>query len=238
MPYAAHDTISSDPIPGGVEITPVQYAEALGRIANGERVTVIDGQLTYYRGPVYLLDEEDYLAGTADVLPEGAPLITGGPDPALVRPRWNGVEWAEGEDPAKLRAAAIARMTDAIKAERDRRQQEGGFLVAGEYWFHSDNSSRIQQMRLDKRADELLAAGGSEADPIVVCGIPVQWKLMDGTFVPMTAGLAKQIGAAAEAQEALLFQVAETHIAAMAQSPEPAAYDYSSGWPTAFWERE
>ena len=43
MPYAAEGAISQDPIPGCVEITEAQYAEALDGMLAGLVVTVDDG---------------------------------------------------------------------------------------------------------------------------------------------------------------------------------------------------
>lgn len=148
------------------------------------------------------------------------------------------ITWRSNAD---IRAEKESAAWEAIKAERDRRQQEGGFQV-DEYWFHSDNSSRIQQMRLEKKAEKILESGGTEEDMVTVElngeVIPIHWKTMTGEFVPMTVSLAMKIGPVAEALETMLFQVAEQHKAAMESSPDPASYDFSGGWPTAFWERE
>ncbi|AZS78850.1 hypothetical protein ELS24_10565 [Achromobacter spanius] len=43
MPYAANGQISHDPIPGGIAITPTQYAEALDGMLDGKVVTVDGG---------------------------------------------------------------------------------------------------------------------------------------------------------------------------------------------------
>lgn len=114
-----------------------------------------------------------------------------------------------------------ARMWDAIKAERDRRIQSGGYKI-GTKWFHSDTFSRTQQMGL-----VMLGAG-----------IPasLQWKTMDGTTATMTQSLAEQIFAAAAASDIAIFAAAETHKVAMEASADPASYDYSTGWPKIFGE--
>lgn len=143
------------------------------------------------------------------------------------------ITWKTDEE---IRSAAIARAWASIKAERDRRQQDGGFRVDG-YWLHSDTDSRIQQMRLESRGKEILAVGGTESDPIIIGGTPVMWKTMTGEFVPITAGMAINIGVLAEETELQLFAVAEQHRQAMEQSESPESYDYSAGWPVAFWER-
>jgi hypothetical protein len=109
----------------------------------------------------------------------------------------------------------------AIKAERDRRIQSGGYKV-GTKWFHSDQKSRSQQLGL-----VLLGAN-------IPAGL--QWKTMDGSFVTMTPQLASQILVAAAASDQAIFAVAEAHKAAMESSADPASYDFSAGWPKSFGE--
>lgn len=119
--------------------------------------------------------------------------------------------------PAELKAAAWER----IKAERDRRIQQGGYQAAGK-WFHSDTFSRTQQMGLVMLGASLPSG--------------VQWKAMGGDSVPMTTALAQQIFSAAAASDIAIFAAAEAHRVAMMASADPAAYDFSGGWPLAFGE--
>jgi hypothetical protein len=122
---------------------------------------------------------------------------------------------------ADIAAAANGRATsrwESIKAIRDSRKV-GGVLVDGK-WFHSDDSSRIQQIGL----------------VMMGANIPVglQWKTMDGTFVTMTQTLAGQIFNASAAHDQATFAKAEEHRAAMEASSDPAAYDFSTGWPAVY----
>lgn len=110
---------------------------------------------------------------------------------------------------------------DEIKAERDRRTQTGGYPAAGK-WFHSDTFSRTQILALVMLGANIPAG--------------LQWKTMDGTFIAMDAALANQVFAAAATQDTATFQAAEAHKAAMEASPDPASYDYSTGWPTIYGE--
>lgn len=112
-------------------------------------------------------------------------------------------------------------MWENIKNERDRRKLEGGYAV-GANWFHSDTTSRIQQIGL-----VMLGAN-----------IPANlyWKTMSGSFVLMTQTLATQIFQAAAASDVAIFTVAEQKKAAMLASSDPASYNYLSGWPTAYGE--
>lgn len=110
---------------------------------------------------------------------------------------------------------------ESIKANRDRRTQHGGYQVAGK-WFHSDTFSRTQQLGL--------VMLGASIPP------DTQWKTMDGSFVTMTPTLASQVFAAAAASDIEIFAAAEAHRTAMDAAADPAAYDFSSGWPAAFGE--
>lgn len=129
---------------------------------------------------------------------------------------------------AEIRAAKW----DSIKAERDRRNG-AGFKV-GSLWFHSDADSRIQHLGLKDKARDLLTGGGAMMDNLSILGQPVRWKTMDGSFANVTAQLAFDIVTAAGDLDARLFAVAETHRAAMEAAADPAAYDFSAGWPEAF----
>lgn len=117
-------------------------------------------------------------------------------------------------DPVKT----IAKKWEAIKADRDRRSESGGYKV-GAKWFHSDQKSRIQQQ------DNEAAGNALE---------PVEWKTMDGSLVTMTPSLAIKIRAARMASDRAIFAAAEAHRAAMEASADPAVYDYSTGWPETY----
>ena len=120
-------------------------------------------------------------------------------------------------DPPKLTAAEV---WDRIKARRD--ATKAGGVKVGDKWFHTDESSRIQHMALNMMGS----------------GIPanLQWKTMDGTFVTMTQTLAGQVFQAAATLDMTAFEKAEEHKVAMEASTDPAAYDYSDGWPAAYGE--
>lgn len=117
----------------------------------------------------------------------------------------------------------------AIKAERDRRS-EAGCQVAG-HWFHNDIKSRSQWERMANRSAVL-----ADADPYLVDGEQVKWKTMSGSFVPLTAGLIRQVVDTFEIQEVATFKAAEIHRAAMTAAADPSGYDYSGGWPEIYEE--
>lgn len=110
-----------------------------------------------------------------------------------------------------------------IQAERDRRTQ-GGVRV-GTNWFHSDASSRIQQLGL--------VMFGANLPP------GIMWKTLGGSFVEMTPTLAVQIFQTTAVHDQQVFAVAEQRRAIMNSMADPENYDHLSGsptWPATFGE--
>ena len=133
-------------------------------------------------------------------------------------------EWTETLTPCPVKVRPVAEVKAAvwglIKTERDRRKAGG--VKVGDKWFHSDDGSRIQQMGL------VMMGAGLPAG--------LQWKTMDGSFSTMPPTLAQQVFAGQAASDQAIFAVAEAHRVAMEASADPAAYDYSTGWPKVFGE--
>jgi hypothetical protein len=127
-------------------------------------------------------------------------------------------------EPVKTDEEIEAEMWTKIKVERDRRQS-GGFKVEITTeifkWFHSDPTSRLQQLGL-------VIAGAAVPE--------IPWKTMDGSFATMTPTIAGLIFQAGLTLDTALFAIAEQHKYAMEQSAEPSLYDYSTGWPEMFGE--
>lgn len=107
-----------------------------------------------------------------------------------------------------------------IQAERDRRKANG--VKVGSNWFHSDDTSRIQQIGLVMFGANMPAG--------------ILWKTLTGSFVQMSPTLAMQIFMAVAASDIAIFTVAEQHRGAMMASQNPKEYDYSSGWPVTYGE--
>ena len=109
----------------------------------------------------------------------------------------------------------------AIKARRDKLRFDGGVKVNG-HWFKSN------QIATD------------EYNSIISLGLPdstvlrANWRTMDNGEVLMTPLLAKQIIQAGFTQAAAIDDAAQAHKAAMEASENPAAYDFSGGWPETF----
>ena len=115
--------------------------------------------------------------------------------------------------------AALTNAWNRIKDERDRRKFSG--VKVGDHWYHSDDSSRIQQLALVMMGNAIPAG--------------LMWKTLTLTpppvFVEMTPALASSIFQATAAQDTAIFAAAEAHRVAMEASDTPQSYDCSGGWP-------
>lgn len=123
-------------------------------------------------------------------------------------------------------------MWERIKAKRDA-IKSGGIMV-GSKWYHTDADSRIQHLGLLEKARAARAAGGVDATRLQALGNDIQWKTMDGSFIYLTVKHVEDIFAAVTDLDAAAFAAAETHRVAMEASADPAAYDFSVGWPATF----
>ncbi len=111
-------------------------------------------------------------------------------------------------------------MWQGIQDERTRRQAGGVFIASANKWFHSDQTSRIQQLGLVMMGNSMPAG--------------IQWKSMDGSFIEMTPALALSIFNAAATLDMQAFAVAEQHRANMSASATPETYNFSGFWPAIF----
>lgn len=121
---------------------------------------------------------------------------------------------------------------DTIKAKRD--AIKAGGVKVGTKWYHTDTESRIQHLGLLEKARAARAAGGTDATRLQALGQDIKWKTMDGSFIYLTVKHAEDIFAAVTDLDAASFAAAETHRVAMEASADPAAYDFSAGWPATF----
>ncbi|SPR99545.1 DUF4376 domain-containing protein [Cupriavidus taiwanensis] len=177
-----------------------------------------------------------------DQIPEGAIHITGEAHMALLNGQCAGKRMkvlADGspvlmDPPAPTIEFLRARAWEAIKAERDRRKSAG--VLVGGAWFHSDVDSRIQWLGVKDTAREMLSAGLSATDVVLVLGQPLQWKTLTGEFVAVTAQLAIDVVEATKQLDARLFAVAEAKRAAMETAADPASIDVLDGWPVMYGE--
>lgn len=118
--------------------------------------------------------------------------------------------------------AAQEKMWQLIKAERDKRSEQGFLEPSSGKWFHSDLKSRTQHLGMKEMGASLLPG--------------IMWKTMDGSFIEMTPTIAANIFISEALSDQGIFAVAETHKAAMLLEADPLTYDYSTDWPLRFGE--
>lgn len=121
-----------------------------------------------------------------------------------------------------------------IKTHRDALMEAG--CEVGADWYHNDVKSRSQWERMVNRAN---TEAMSAPDAYLIGGQQVAWKTMDGTFVPLTAGIIRAVVAAFEMQEAAIFLAAEAHKQALWHPSRSvvdaiAAYDWKADWPAVY----
>ena len=107
-----------------------------------------------------------------------------------------------------------------IQARRDYRKA-AGIKITGN-WYHSDDTSRIQQLAL------VMFGANMPAD--------ILWKTMQGTFIQMTPQLAMSIFQTIAGLDQAVFSKAEFHRQTMILSQDPVNYDYTVGWPQIYEE--
>lgn len=134
--------------------------------------------------------------------------------------------------PAETADQTKAKVWNAIKSKRD--AIKAGGVKVGTKWYHTDTESRIQHLGLLEKARAARAAGGTDATRLQAMGQDIKWKTMDGSFIYLTVKHAEDIFAAVTDLDAAAFAAAETHRVAMEASADPAAYDFSAGWPATF----
>jgi hypothetical protein len=161
---------------------------------------------TYYNasGEVREIDDDLYAGWVA----AGNPKAQG----------WTPVPPPTPEQIAQALALERESIWGQIKGHRDAVKAQG--VQVGANWFHSDDSSRIQQLGL-----VMMGAGLPQG---------VQWKTMAGTFVTMTPTLAGQIFQATAARDMAVFAAAEAHRAGVMTAPDPSAYNWQTGWPASY----
>ena len=132
--------------------------------------------------------------------------------------KWTVVDLTTEEIAANLNKSRNSKR-EAIKTERDKRTQQGGYKV-GAKWYHSDTFSRSQQLGLVIMGNNIPQA--------------LLWKTMDGSFVGMTPALAQGIFQSAALSDSNVFAYAETLNQQVQSSDNPETVDIYSGWPECY----
>lgn len=129
----------------------------------------------------------------------------------------------------------LARQAAAWRNIKEKRTTvELGGVKVGTKWYHTDDASRIKYLGLFKLAEQALAAGSVGTTVLQYGGVDIRWKTMDGTFINMTVQRAQDVYFAVFGLDMAAFAAAETHKTAMEAAADPAAYDFSAGWPASY----
>lgn len=137
-------------------------------------------------------------------------------------------------DPFFTLSSVRDRKWGEIKEQRDSRRASG--VKVGAYWYHSDDTSRIQWLGIKDSARDILAAGGAMSDNIQILGQHLVWKTLSGSFIPVTVQVAFNVNQSIKDLDATLFAIAEQKRAAVNASSTPATYDPTTGWPQTYAE--
>lgn len=175
-----------------------------------------------------LIIENDVVVGVFDGVGVGVEVSDDNP----VDVGWIVVDGGFSPPPPEDTAVTKMRAWSAIKSKRD--AIKAGGVKVGTKWYHTDTESRIQHLGLLEKARAARAAGGTDATRLQALGQDIKWKTMDGSFIYLTVKHAEDIFAAVTDLDAAAFAAAETHRVAMEASADPAAYDFSVGWPATF----
>ncbi|EKI3096518.1 DUF4376 domain-containing protein [Escherichia coli] len=127
--------------------------------------------------------------------------------------RWNGETWIP--DPNDVKSAKV----NAIKQLRDKVTAD--YIVIDGNHFHSDTSSRIQQMSLTKMGQAKQIPAG------------LMWQTKNNGLIPLTNEIAAQFEMVTMDHDMRLFANSQYHITAieaLTDVQEIQDYDYSTGW--------
>ncbi|EFB2831321.1 MULTISPECIES: DUF4376 domain-containing protein [Escherichia] len=112
-----------------------------------------------------------------------------------------------------------AQVTQEIKNRRDEITVD--YIIINNHHFHSDTSSRIQQLSLTKMGAEKKIPPG------------LMWKTKNNGLIELTNEIAAQFESVTMDHDMRLFANAQRHIAAVKALDDIQAvldYDYSTGW--------
>lgn len=137
------------------------------------------------------------------------------PPPTLIKDwRWDGLKWIKVKKPLEERQAEA---WEAIKQKRYEATTSGVYVASVDKVFHTDEVSVIQYNNIGN----MITLGTYE---------PIQWKVVDNTWVTLTESLYKELQVAMVTNTNRIYQVAERHKEQMLLADDPENYDYSSGW--------
>lgn len=147
---------------------------------------------------------------------------------------WVNNEWVVD---AGLLAEARSKRWLLLKQYRDAIKQKG--VNVNGFWFHTDDGSRIQFLQLERKAEKVLANGGTSSTVLTVMTLqgesPINnWKTMSGARTAMTVDIAQKLPLAVELLDALCFGVCDYHLLVINNSLDPDNYNFMTLWPTVY----
>lgn len=129
--------------------------------------------------------------------------------------------------PEETREQVIARVGRQIAIRRDQ-EAKAEFEVDGE-WYQAADANAIEVLGMGL-AIALVAMG--KLPPQVLARIEsAEWTTVAGDRVAITEELILKLFVAHIMHKADVYDAAKQHVEALAQASDPAAYDYSGGWP-------
>lgn len=106
---------------------------------------------------------------------------------------------------------------ERIKERRLQAITSGVYVGSVDKWFHTDEVSVTTYSTIAG----MIALNNYE---------PLQWKVMDNTWLLLTEPLFKELQTAISQKTNTNYIIAEQHKAAMLEADDPLDYDYSSNW--------
>lgn len=106
---------------------------------------------------------------------------------------------------------------ERIKERRLQAIASGVYVESVDKWFHTDEVSVTTYSTIAG----MIALNNYE---------PLQWKVMDNTWLLLTEPLFKELQIAISQKTNTNYAIAEQHKAAMLEADDPLDYDYSSNW--------
>lgn len=108
-------------------------------------------------------------------------------------------------------------MWERIKERRLQAVTSGVYVESVDKWFHTDEVSVTTYSTIAG----MIALDNYE---------PVQWKVMDNTWLLLTESLFKELQTAMSVKTNINYAIAEQHKSAMLEATNPLEYDFSEGW--------
>lgn len=131
--------------------------------------------------------------------------------------KWEDNEWVQLDGRVIDREIIQSNIWTGIKDKRLEEVTSGVLVKSVNKKFHTDETSAIQYSNVAG----MIALNNYE---------PIQWKVMDNTWVLLTKELFIELQKAMNANTQATYVIAEQHKEAMMLLDDPSNYDFSTGW--------